>query len=152
MGLDEAEAEVEVGGDEAFVDPHRGAGAGGAQAAMLIALAGVVIEDLIIRGDFGADDVADLGVGGGAVQTGGDQDGDVLAGDAAGFEALQQGRQDDWIGRGAGDVAHGNGGGLLPGDDTAESGGPAAGASRAASIAAAASVRGAADFQVRTWH
>jgi len=35
---------------------------------------------------------------------------------------------------------------------TAASGGPAAGASRAASIAATASSSGAADFQLRTWH
>lgn len=76
---------MQVGGDEAFVDPHRGAGAGRAQVAMLIALAGVVIENPIIRGDFGADYMADFGICGGAVQAGGDQDGDVLAGDAAGF-------------------------------------------------------------------
>ena len=56
---------------------------------MLVALAGVVIEDSVIRGDFGADDVADFRVGGGAMQAGGDQDGDVLAGDAAGFEAFE---------------------------------------------------------------
>jgi hypothetical protein len=72
----------------------------------LVALAGVVIENFIIRGDFGADNVADLGVGGGAVQAGGDQNGDVLAGDATGFETPEQWREDHWIGRWAGDVAH----------------------------------------------
>ena len=62
---------------------------GHAQVAVLLALAGVVIEDSVIRGDLGADDVADFGVGGGAMQAGGDQDGDVLAGDSAGFQAFE---------------------------------------------------------------
>ena len=111
---------MKVGGDETLVDPHGGAGLGGAQAAMLVELAGVVIEYFVIRGVFGADDVADLGVGGGAVQSGGDQNGDVFAGDAASLETLEQGREDDWIGRGAGDVADRDGGGFFAGDHIRE--------------------------------
>ena len=56
-------------------------------------VARVVVDDAVGRGDFVAADLADLVVGRGAVQSGGDQDGDPLARNAGLLQAAQDGRK-----------------------------------------------------------
>ena len=76
--LDEAERDVEIGRDEAFVDVHRRAGTGDAEVAMGREIARIVVDDTKGRGDFLAADLANFAFGGGAVEAGGDQDGDLF--------------------------------------------------------------------------
>ena len=89
MRLDEAECETEVGTDEALVDPGGSAGARRAEVAVACRIARVVVFHAIGGGDFFADDFADFVGGGGAMQSGGDQDDNARAFDACGFEAAE---------------------------------------------------------------
>ena len=72
---------------------------------MLVADLAVVVLDAVVAGDVRADHLVQLGALVGAMQTGGDEDRDVLAGNALLLEDAQHGRQDQPIGHGPGDVA-----------------------------------------------
>src|SRR5437016_5056678 len=113
MRLDEAERDVEIGRDEAFVDVHRRTGPGGAEAAVGREVAGVVVDDRKRRGDFLATDLADLAFRCGAVEAGGNQDGDVLPRDSGLFQATEHRRKSQAVGSGTGDIANGNGGAMF---------------------------------------
>ena len=80
---------------------------------MIGKLAGAVVDDAVVGWNLGAEDCLDLRVGCGAMQAGGDEDGDAFFGNACGMQPLEQWRQRNAIGSGAGDVAHGDGSGAL---------------------------------------
>ena len=112
--LDEAEGDVQVGVEEALVDIDGCAARGGAEAAMGGEVAGIVVDDAdSARRCPGQGCVEDLSVGGGAVQAGGDEDGDAFLRYSGGVEAREQRGQSDGVRRRAGDVADADGGGAL---------------------------------------
>lgn len=113
VGFDEAEGDVEVGGDEAGVDVDGGTGGGIAEVGVFGEDFGVVVDDVDVAVEVGADDFADFVLGGGAVEAGGDKDGDVFAGDAGLGEAGEEWGEDEAIGGGASDIADGDGGGFF---------------------------------------
>ena len=80
---------MQVGANEALVDPDRGARTRHTQMAMLFAFACIVIHDGVVRGDLRPHDLLDLRLRGRAMQPGCDQDGNVLPRNAAGFQPFE---------------------------------------------------------------
>ncbi len=114
VGFDEAEGDAEIGGDEPLIDVDRGSGGCDAEAPVFGKDAGIVVDDADLLCDGFADDLVDFGIGGGAVESSGDEDGDLRGGDAAFLEAPQNEWQHGAIGGRACDVADGDGGGSFP--------------------------------------
>ena len=83
------------------------------------ALAGAHAQS-VSPGNLGTDKLLGLRSLVGPVQAGGDEDGDVLAGDALLFEDAQHRRQDQPIGNGAGDVTDEDAGVLASAGDFAQ--------------------------------
>ena len=112
--LDESQRDVQIGGNKALIDVDRRAGGGRAERLVLGHLARVVVDDPVGGRDRFPDDFADLGVGGRAVQTGGDQDGNRVPPDSRLLEPREDGRQHLAVRRRTGDVADGDGGARFP--------------------------------------
>ena len=102
--LDEALGDQQVAVQRQLVDPQLGAGGQAADILEVVVLKGFVDGDLLVVDDLVAEHPALLLLGGGAVQPGGDQDGDVGVG-AAGADLLQQNGQGELAGHRAGVVA-----------------------------------------------
>ena len=67
---------------EPFVDVDRRSRLGGAEVAVRREIPGVVVHHPVCRGDFLSADLANLGIGCGAMQAGGNQDRDLFPRDA----------------------------------------------------------------------
>ena len=111
------ESNVQVGIEETLVDEDGCAASCGAERAMFGEGAGVVIDHAIAGGNVRAEDGVDLRGRRGAVQAGGDEDGDAVRGDSCGVQALEQWGQREPIGGGARDVTDGDGGGAFAGGE-----------------------------------
>ena len=110
MRFDETEREVEVGGDEPLVNVHRSAGLGGPEMAVGREIPGVVVHDSVRGRDLVSADFADFARGRGPVQTGGDQDRDVLPPGTSFLQPAQHGRDGQAIRSRPGDIAKGDSG------------------------------------------
>jgi hypothetical protein len=103
--LDEAERDVQVRRHEALVDVHRRPRLGRSQVPVGCEVARIVVHYPHAGSDLLAADLADLRVGGGAMQAGRDQDRDVLARDTRAFQPREDRRQRLAIRRRTRDVA-----------------------------------------------
>jgi hypothetical protein len=113
MRLDETERDVEIGRRKPLVDMHRRTRFGGAQVAMGREIPGVVIHHPESGRDFLSAYLANLGFGGGAVQSGGNQDGDIFARDSGAFQPAEYRGQGQAVWRRAGNIANGDGGAVF---------------------------------------
>ena len=113
MRLDEAKGDAQIGADEGLGDVDGDSAGGCAQVAVVGKDLGVVIVDRIIRRDVGAEDFVEFSRRCDAVQAGGDADRNALGRNPGFVEDFEHDGQGAAIGRRAGDVAHGDGGGLL---------------------------------------
>ncbi len=113
MRLDETKRDVEFGRGEAFIDVHGRTGAAGAEMPVGREIAGIVVDDAKGRGDFLPTDFADLAFRSGAVEAGGDQDGDVFAENARLLQAAEYRRKSQAVRRRPCDIANGNGGAVF---------------------------------------
>ena len=75
MWFDQSAGEVEIGGHEPLVDVDGGAGSGRAQVPVLAQLTRMMVDDVVAARDRGRQYFRDLGVGGGPVKAGGNDDG-----------------------------------------------------------------------------
>jgi len=101
---------VHFGRHEAFVNVDRDTALCFSQPAMLGKRPSIMIHDAVPGRDLFAQDGFDLGWGGFAVKSGGDEDRDSLDRDAGMVQAAEQGRQGQPVGGRPGDVANENAG------------------------------------------
>ena len=98
MRLDQPGDDLEIGADQAAVEPDLRTTLRPPEVHVLGDVARVVVADAIACDDVGADHLRQLVDAVGAMQPGGDEDLDALAGDAGALERLQQRRQHDGVG------------------------------------------------------
>ena len=108
MRLDQADGDLEFGGDVTRVDPCRNAAGRRAQVGVGRQIVSVVVGDLIPLGNRRAEHLDLFRRSARPVQAGGDEDQDSLAGDAGGLQGRQQRFQNQPVGHRAGDVADGD--------------------------------------------
>src|SRR5580698_8070078 len=111
---------MKVSSHKALVNVDGRAAARSAERAVRGQVARVVAYYAIFRGDFRAEDDVELIRSCGAMQAGGDEEGDALGRDAGGVQARQQRRKSDGVWRGARDVTNGDSGGALAGSQLGE--------------------------------
>ena len=117
MRFDESEGDVEIGIKEAAINEYGCSGGGETEGGVFVEVFGAMVFDADGAVEFGADDFAHFVRRGFAVEPGGDEDDNVVAGDTAFFEAGEEGWKYAAIGGGAGDVADRNSSGpLTPGE------------------------------------
>src|SRR6185437_13586913 len=107
--LNKTKGDVEVSGEEAFVNVDRGAAVGVAEVAMIRDGASIMVDNAIRACNLGTDDALDLVWCGIAVEAGGDEDRNAFDGNTRSVESAKKRRKGSGVGRGASYVAHGDG-------------------------------------------
>src|SRR5512139_1734433 len=123
MRFDQAHRDAEVGGYESIIHVDRRPGSCCSEMPVLTQASCVVVADSILTGDVCPHDCFYLDLRCGPMHSGGDQDCDVLPGDASLFQSTQDCRQNCVVRHGPGNVADGNSSGPLALCQLAQGGG-----------------------------
>ena len=90
--LNEAERDVQIGGDKTLINIDRRPAPRGSNGAMTGKIARVMTDHVVCCRDFRPENDVEFFPGRRAVQAGGDEDGDAIFGNARGVQALEQRR------------------------------------------------------------
>ena len=150
MGLDQPGQHLEIAFDVPAVDADRDPGTRGPQVCLFLPVARDVIDYGISVHHGVGQGLAKLIFVHWSVQSGGNQEGDVIRKKSAAFQALQEGREDEVVGHGSGDIGNDHAGVPASPGKRFERCGPATGCRRASRVAAAGSSSGGVSRMLRT--